>query len=536
MTHMTIAKSLLIGLAASLMAVAVPALAAPSTHADATPSHVHSDGQVIYQIFVRSFRDSNGDRIGDLEGITSRLDYLKQLGVTTILLTPLQPSPYYHNYFATAFKAIDPAYGSMHDYFGFVRAAHARGLKVYLDEEFQYVAEGNPWWKDAICKPHSKYADYILWESPKHCVAVPFLGKAKWMGYDGRKYGIAMVDMNNPAVRKYFTKLLLFWADPHGDGSGRDGVDGFRIDHMMDDLDHKGLDNHLYADFWTPLFKQLKARRPDLRIFAEQADWGDGAKQLVQGHADVVYAYPLYRALITLNKQKIVKALHATAKAALPGKQKTIFLEDHDVDRFMSIIHGNPAKARAGAAIQLILKGVPMIYYGQELGMRGRNITTGPITDGMGIPVREAFRWQTDLQAPGSAIWYRGDQPWWTERFNRSHDGVSLQGEQADPHSLYHWYRKLLTLRHARPEWHDGSQRVLCDDDTPVLCILRQKGDQRTLLMVNLGMNDAKPHVDVKLVDGVSWINLLNGDAAKPLDASLQPMQVRIVGTPEKGR
>lgn len=381
---MTIAKFLLGGLAASLMAIAVPALAVPPAQAAASASRTSADGQVIYQIFVRSFRDSNGDRDGDLEGITSKLDYLKQLGVTTIMLTPLQPSPYYHNYFATAFKAIDPDYGSMHDYFAFIRAAHAHGLKVYLDEEFQYVAEGNPWWRKSICKPHSKYADYLLWKGPKHCVAVPFLGKAKWMGYDGKKYGIAMVNLNNPAVQEYFTNLLLFWADPHGDGSGRDGVDGFRIDHMMDDLDHKGLDTHLFADFWAPLFKKLKTRRPDLRIFAEQASWGDGSKQLEQGHADMVYAYPLYRALITLNKPKIVKALRAEMAATPKGKQKVVFLEDHDVERFMSVVHGNPAKARAGAAIQLMLKGVPMIYYGQELGMRGRNITTGPITDGTG--------------------------------------------------------------------------------------------------------------------------------------------------------
>lgn len=148
--------------------------------------------------------------------------------------------------------------------------------------------------------------------------------------------------------------------------------------------------------------------------------------------------------------------------------------------------------------------------------------------------MREAFRWRANLKAPGSAIWYRGDQPWWTERFNRSHDGTSLQEERARPHSLYDWYRKLLALRHARPEWHAGRQRILCDDDTPVLCILRQKGDKRTLLMVNLGMNDARPHLDTKLVDGVSWVNLLDGNPARPLDATLHPMQVRIVGTPER--
>jgi len=515
------------------LAAVLLALTAPLAVAAPTPE----SGQVFYQIFFRSFRDSNGDRIGDLKGLTSKLGYIKDLGATTILLTPLQPSPYYHNYFATAFKAIDPAYGTMDDYFAFVRAAHAKGLKVYLDEEFQYVAEGHPWWRDALCKPQSTYAAYLLWRDARHCVAEPFLDRAKWLGYDGRDIGIAMVNLHDPAVKTYFRELLLFWADPHGDGSGRDGVDGYRIDHMMDDLDHKGLDTHLFADFWTPIFHALKARRPQLRILAEQAGWGYGTEFLTQGHVDMVFAFPLRGALLSFDKAKIVKAIRATDAATPPGKTQVVFLENHDVDRFMSLIHDDPAKARAGAAIALLLKGDPLIYYGQELGMRGeqpKNIGTSsgiPLSDATGIPSREAFRWQADLDAPGSAIWYRGDQWFWKDRFNRSHDGVSLQEERSRPDSLYHWYRRLLALRHARPEIDHGEQRILCDDDSAVLCILREQGERRTLLLVNLGTGDAQPRLDPALVRGTAWTDLLDASAPASPEAVLKPMQVRIVGT-----
>ncbi|HET7300854.1 MAG TPA: alpha-amylase family glycosyl hydrolase, partial [Oleiagrimonas sp.] len=181
-------RSLLACLAICLMTGITASPAHAANTAPDTSTH-----QVFYQIFFRSFRDSNGDRIGDLKGLTAKLGYIKHLGATTILLTPLQPSPYYHNYFATKFKAIDPAYGTMADYFAFIRTAHALGLKVYLDQEFQYVAEGNPWWNTAICKPHAKYADYLLWKGASHCVAEPFLGKAKWLSYTGKAYGIAMV-------------------------------------------------------------------------------------------------------------------------------------------------------------------------------------------------------------------------------------------------------------------------------------------------------------------------------------------------------
>jgi len=495
--------------------------------------------QVFYQIFFRSFRDSNGDRIGDLKGLTSKLDYIKHLGATTILLTPLQPSPYYHNYFATKFKAIDPAYGTMADYFAFIRAAHTLGLKVYLDQEFQYVAEGNPWWSTAICKPHAKYAGYLLWKDASHCVAEPFLGKAKWLSYTGKAYGIAMVNLNNPDVRHYFRDLLLFWADPHGDGSGRDGVDGFRIDHMMDDLDHKGLDTHLFKNFWAPIFRALKQRRPHLGILAEQADWGYGAKWLTQGHADMVFAFPLRGAILSLNKPQIIENIRATAAITPAGKSQVIFLENHDIDRSMSLLGGNQAKARAAAAIALMLKGDPLIYYGQELGMRGEQpknvgkVGGIPLTDAVGIPVREAFRWQADLDAPGSAIWYKGDGSkwWWKHRFNRSDDGVSLQKEKADPNSLYHWYRTLLALRHARPEISGGSQRILCDDDSAVLCILREKDGERTLLMVNLGKTDARPQLDAGLSDGATWIDLLDSGEHGSIGAMLHPLQVRIMGS-----
>ena len=136
---------------------------------------------------------------------------------------------------------------------------------------------------------------------------------------------------------------------------------------------------------------------------------------------------------------------------------------------------------------------------------------------------------------PGSAIWYYGKDGrwagkwWWKDRYNRSDDGVSLQEEKPEPGSLYHWYRKLLALWHARPEIRDGSQRILCDDDAAVLCILRRQGDARTLLLVNLGKTAAAPRLDPKLVAEAGWTDLLDSGAPGQVDAVLQPLQVRII-------
>ena len=533
----TLAAGLLAITAACSPAPPEPATETPAAPAEDTlaPGLAKAGEEVFYHVFMRSFADANGDRIGDLAGLTAQLGYLRELGITSILLTPLQPSPFYHNYFATDFKAIEPAYGTMEDYTAFVRAAHAHGLKVYLDQEIQYVGEGHPWLEQSRGKPDAPFADYLLWRDPAHTEPEPFLDQARWEGYDGRHIAIAMVDMNQPAVKRYFEDLLLFFADPHGDGSGRDGVDGFRIDHMMDDLDHKGLATNLFAEFWTPIFDTLRERRPGFRILAEQSDWGFGEDWLVEGDADLVFAFPLRGALIELDKAAIVEAARKTAAITPDSKGQIVFLENHDTDRFMSVLERDgstddaPARARAGAALALLMQGEPLLYYGQELGMRG--ITrTGTLSDSAHIPLREAMRWSADLGAPGSATWYQGDQPWWTDRYNRSSDGVSVEEQDADAGSLLNWYRSLLALRQSRPELRNGDQQFACPDSPDIVCLLRTSGTRRTLLLANLGTTPAAPGLDSAL-SGETWTDLLDGgtvDPTRPLPA----VAVRILGSP----
>jgi glycosidase len=516
-----------IAFAALALAAASPVMAKPSDPPALTAEAMRDE--VIYHIFVRSFRDGNGDGIGDLKGMTDKLGYLKALGVTSLMLTPLQPSPYYHNYFATDFEGIDPAYGTMNDYFAFVRAAKAHGLKVYLDQEIQYVAEGHPWLSESRGKPGSRFSRHILYDRPKtNEEPQPFLKQPAWPGYDGKWIGISMVDMRTPAVKRYFEKLFLHWIDPHGDGSLRDGVDGFRIDHMMDDLDHKNRLTNLFADFWTPIFRAVKARNPAARILAEQADWGYGDDWLTRGNADLVFAFPLRGALTKLDKRETLKALRTMDAKTPAAKGQILFLENHDTDRFMSEVRDEPHKARIGAAMTLLLRGTPLVYYGQELGMRGRVDETAR-SDAAHIPLREAFRWDSDLAASGSAIWYKGERPSWLNRYNRSDDGVSLQEQHERPDSLYVYYRKLLALRAARPELRQGSQRILCDDASPALCLLRELGDARTLILANTGADATRLALPAL---GGGWRDLLDGnEVADPAALTLAPYEVRILGT-----
>jgi glycosidase len=296
---------------------------------------------------------------------------------------------------------------------------------------------------------------------------------------------------------------------------------------MMDDLDNAHVITHLFRDFWTPLIAAVKARRPAVRFVGEQWDWGYGADYLTRGGADSVFAFPLRDALIRLQKQPILDAIAATQAATPLGKRQVVFLENHDTDRFASVVDEDGAKARAGAALLLLLAGDPAIYYGQELGMRGRK---GPpeASDAPDIPRREAFRWDADLDADGSATWYR---PWdrvWTTRFNRSNDGVSVAEETDDPRSLLTWYRQLIALRRERSEVRHGTQAFPCATASPVLCILRRDGAQQTLLLVNLSDAPASPVLDSAVRIADFQVVIGSGSLAAPLAR----YDVRVAETP----
>jgi glycosidase len=499
-------KRLLAILAAALLAAASPA-----------PAQSNRPPQIVYQVFVRSFRDTNGDRQGDLTGIRQSVPYLKSLGVTTILLTPIQPSPFYHSYFPTKFSGVDPAYGDMASFRRLVGALHAAGLKLILDEEFQYVAEGNPWLKDD--------PERILTKQNSSEPETLFGGPLRLKAWDGRMYEIATVNLLAPGVRSFFTRYLMGWADL--------GVDGFRLDHMMDDLDNKGRETDLFARFWRPIFAGLKAAHPGLELVAEQADWGYGEAWLTRGGVDAVFAFPLRAAVVTLHKTAIDKAIAETAVVTPLGKRQFVFIENHDTDRFASLVGSDPAKLRLGAAFALFLKGTPLIYYGQELGMRGRKSAAWN-SDANDIPDREAFRWAPDERAPGQAIWYAGDWPWWRDRFNRSHDGVSVAEEARDPASLLNWYRRLAALRHARLDWRDGDQTEICPKAEHLVCLLRTSGVHRSLMIANL--SPAQADFNFGKVASGHWRGLAaNNVSLAPGRVGLDAWGVAILGG-EEGR
>lgn len=444
--------------------------------------------EIIYHIFQRSFYDSDGDMHGDLNGIHQKLDYLQKLGVTAILLTPLYESVFYHNYFSSDFKKIDPKYGTLKDYLSLVKDLHKRRMKLYMDMETQYVTDDHIWWKDGINNLNSPYRDFILYDDAAHTKPSTIVYNLRGLlGYDSVYRKITTVNLNSPKVLAYNYQLFKYWTDPNNDGKFDDGVDGFRLDHMMDNLDNKGILPHLFKTFWNPLLEKLRKVNPKLSIVAEQASWGSlGIDYLTKGGVDRVFAFRIAFAIRSFKKNELVAAADSTFGVTPKNKQQVVFIENHDVPRFSYGVKGDAGKLKIGCALNLLLGGVPSIYYGQELGMTGNTAAIGG-TDANEIPDRQAFEWYKSDKGKGMAYWYKQKGPW-KDRFDdyKPNDGISLEEEINDPGSLWSFYRAIISIRKTHPVITKGVYKALENDNGQVFSFMRHDGSKKIIVAVNL--------------------------------------------------
>ncbi len=472
------------------------------------------DTEVMYHVVQRSFFDSNGDFNGDLNGLREKLDYLQDLGITSILMLPLYASPYYHNYFADDFEKIDPKFGTKEDYLNLVKEVHRRGMKIYMDMETQYVTEDHPWYKDSYGNLSSPYSDYISYDDSAHTKPSTIVYDLEGLkGYNGVYKRITTVNMNSTKVRDYNIKLFKYWVDPNSDGDFNDGVDGFRLDHAMDDLDHKGRWTHLFKNFWNPLIKEVKAVNPKVIFIAEQANWGSlGLEYLDSTEVDRVFAFRIAFEIRNFNKKKLEAMCDSTFQFTPKSKNQIVFIENHDMPRFATVVGQNPGKLRAGAALNLLLGGIPSVYYGQELGMTGAGgFMKWGMTDANEIPEREAFEWYQSDTGKGMAFWYKNTGPWWDSTNVKPNDGISLEEEKADSNSLWHYYKKLIHLRKSNDALASGAYQTVQNDNDSVFSFLRNHEGHKALVVVSLSSVPTKAILNTKTILNNEKLNLLWG-------------------------
>ena len=464
--------------------------------------------EIIYHVMPRSFYDSNGDLHGDLNGFVEKLDYLQTLGVTAILFTPLYESGFYHNYFPTDYEKIDPEYGTMQDYIHFVEEVHRRKMKFFMDMETQYVQSGHRWFDTSYQNPDSP-SDFVYYSDaenryPEQIFRPPGSELYDFMAWPDQSFNIATLDLNNPDVKDWMIDFYTYWVDPNKDGKFNDGVDGFRIDHIMDDLDNKGLFTNLYENFWQPVFRRCREINSDIFIFAEQADWTEyGSDIVLQSGADAAFSFPLRFAIVgkevsssmfseeintggVLNPALIYEIVETTLEQFPKGAYTINFIENHDTERWASIVQNHDGKLQAAAVLNLLLPGIPSIYYGQELGVTGTVGKWG--YDVNHLPVREAFPWTPDPDTPGTAVFYKETGPWWDQSYYL--DGGSarfaLSVQEQDPRSLWNHYRNLIALRKEHAAFRQGDYQSVRVNNPNLMIFSRTLHEETLLVVLNL--------------------------------------------------
>ncbi len=397
------------------------------------------------QIFVRAYQDSNGDGIGDLPGLTSRLDYLQDLGVGGLWLMPIHPSADRdHGYTVTDFRAVDPDYGTLEDLDTLLDEAHSRGIGVILDYVINHSSREHPLFQASAASRASRYRDWYLWQDVHpHGWRIhdhdPWwrTGDASCFG----AFGAGLPDFNwlNPQVEAWHHDNLRFWLNR--------GVDGFRFD-AVGHLVENGPEAWDCQPQNYPIMQRVRALLDGYAqrymVCEAPGDPAGFARAAGGGFAFDLNGLLLDAARGRPGALQAVADYHATAPGAL-----ATFLSNHDHfagARVADQLHGDPGRCKVAAALLLLLPGVPFIYYGEEIGMAA----AARLAPDPGL--RAPMSWSADGSGFSTA------RPFRAPASNRSTHNVADQTN--DEQSLHAFYRRLLRLRQRHPALRSG---VLAD-------------------------------------------------------------------------
>src|SRR5579883_82451 len=413
------------GLTAALAGAAITLLAAAPAGAATHSGHAASG--VYYEIFVRSFADSNGDGVGDINGITARLDYLKWLGVSGLWLTPIFPSPSYHGYDVTHYFAVNPQFGTMADFHRLLREAHARGIKVLIDMVLNHTSSRNPWFEQAL-DPRSPYHDWYVWAGKGADLASQSsIGIPAWHRRDGQYYlgdfSDEMPDLNydDAAVRREMIKVGRFWL--------AQGVDGFRLDattqiyiDFRSDIDSPRAIGKNIA-WWQQYHDALRTTDPSVFLLGEVPALTEAQAAPYYAALNSVFDFPLAKVLVAAAASEtspnlgnyVASAWRRFRQSAHGRIVDSPFIGNHDRDRVLDQLHGNMSHMRVAAAMLLTMPGHPFVYYGEEIGMHGVKPD---------LSIREPMRWERNPHQAG--------ETWWEPAPDNASPRLSVAAERAD--------------------------------------------------------------------------------------------------------
>lgn len=481
---------------------------------------------IIYEVHVRAFADSDGDGIGDFRGLTDKLDYIQELGVTAIWLLPFYPSPLRDDGYDIAnYTDVHPAYGEIADVRTFIREAHRRGLRIITELVCNHTSDQHPWFQRARqARPGSALRDFYVWsDNPQRYKDARIIFKdfesSNWTwdpvagAYYWHRFYSHQPDLNfeNPAVQRAIMKAMEFWLDL--------GVDGLRLDAIPYLYEEEGTNCENLPrthTFLKQLRAHLDANYAGRMLLAEANQWpddltayfGQGDECHMAFHFSVMPR--LYMAVHQENRFPIVDIMHQTP--TIPEQcQWAIFLRNHDeltlemvTDEerdYMYRTYARDPQARINLGIRrrlapllgnhrrkielmngllFALPGTPVLYYGDEIGM-GDNIYLG---DRNGV--RTPMQWTGDRNAGFSrANPQRLYLPVITDP-EYHYEMVNVENQAANQHSLLWWMRRLIALRRRYQAFGRGSLEFLHPDNRKVLSFVRRYGNETILVIANL--------------------------------------------------
>jgi alpha-glucosidase len=486
---------------------------------------------VIYEVYLRSFHDSNGDGIGDIKGVTSKLDYLQWLGVNAVWITPFYPSPMADfGYDISDYRGVDPLFGSMNDVEELIEQLHSRKMKLIIDLVPNHTSDKHPWFTEARSSKDNPKRDWYIWkdakaggEPPNNWLSVLGGSAWEWDKNTGQFYYHAFLkeqpDLNfrNPEVIEALSDLMRYWLEK--------GVDGFRIDalwHLIKDEQFR--DNPPNPDFKESMpdcdkLKQIySCDQPEvheviakLRGVLDEYDERVMIGEIYLPAAKVVayYGDDCGGANLPTNFQmffipwitdKIALAVDEYEAALAESCWPNWTFGNHDKPRLHSRVGDD--QLRNAAMLLLTLRGTPTLYYGEEIGMSQVKLSKEEMKDPQGLnmpgknlsrdPQRTPMQWNSEKNAGFSE-----GQPWL--RIDDNYKKVNVELMKDDTQSLLVFYKQLIQLRQKEPALNVGNYKPMRSDDKTI-CFIRQTEKRDNFLMaLNLSGERANLLLDKNL-------------------------------------
>ncbi len=453
------------------------------------------DDRVFYEVFVRSFADSNGDGTGDLRGLIDHLDYLNDgnpatgddLGITGIWLMPVAEAASYHGYDVVDYRTVEHDYGTVEDFRELMAAAHERGIAVIVDLVLNHTSVEHPWFQDSRT-PGSMHANWYLWSDTNPGYPGPD-GQQVWHADGGRFYyglfweGMPDLNLANPAVTTELDGVARFWLQDLG-------VDGFRLDAIKHFVEEgRDQENTAASRAWLAGFHdRVRAAKPDALLVGEVFDLTRVSSSYVPAAVDLTFDFELAGKILLGARIGEAASLASAQRDALTlyaDGAYGAFLTNHDQARVMTELN-DLAAAHAAASVLLTNPGVPFIYYGEELGMEG------------GKP-DERIRTPMPWNATPPGFGFTTGTPW--EALEPGWETANVEDLAADGASLLSHYRSLIGVRATHPSLRTGSFVPLRSAAPTVYAFLAQRVDDTVVVVVNLGP-EAVTGYDLSLATG----------------------------------